>query len=69
MSRIRGEKMILGTSDERVRYLKRGVKIKTIEELYIQKNEFKILKSPLLFDFLDTISINVLPPSSVCRIR
>jgi len=41
--------MILGTSEERVRLLKKGIRSKTIEELYIRHNKFKIIQSPILF--------------------
>lgn len=52
------KKMMLGTSEERVRLLKNGIKSKTIEELYIRHNKFKIIQSPILFDFVETTSDN-----------
>jgi len=54
MLKKRGEKLILGTSKERVRLLKNGIKGKTIEELYIRYNNFKIIQSPVLFDFVES---------------
>ena len=50
--------MILGTSEERVRLLKKGIKSKTIEDLYLRYNKIKIIKSPILFDLFDDSSSN-----------
>lgn len=41
---------MLKTSEERVRLLKKGIKSKTIEELYIRHNKIKIIRSPVLFE-------------------
>jgi len=43
--------LMLETSEERVRLLKKGMERKKIEELYIQYNRLKIIHSPILFDF------------------
>jgi len=40
---------MLETSQERVKLLKAGIDGKTIEKLYITYNNFKIIKSPILF--------------------
>lgn len=60
MFKKRDIKMMLGTSEERVRLLKNGIKSKTIEELYIRLNKFKIIQSPILFDFVDTASCKIM---------
>lgn len=44
---------MLITPEERVRLLRNGIERKTIEELYIQQNGLKIIKSPVLFDFME----------------
>ena len=41
---------MLKTPQERVRLLKNGMEAKKIEELYIQYNNFKIIRAPILFD-------------------
>lgn len=49
---IKGDvKLMLETSEERVRLLKNGVERKKIEELYIQYNRLKIIHNPILFEF------------------
>lgn len=50
--------MILGTSEERVRLLKKGIKSKTIEDLYLRYNKIKIIQSPILFDLFERTSSN-----------
>ena len=50
--------MILGTSEERVRLLRKGIKSKTIEELYLRYNKIKIIQSPILFDLFENSSSN-----------
>jgi len=49
---------MLKTSEERVRLLKKGIKSKTIEELYIRHNKIKIIQSPILFDLFENSSSN-----------
>ncbi len=49
---------MIETSEERVRLLKKGVKSKTIEELYIKYNRLKLVKRPILFNFTETSSQN-----------
>ena len=44
------EENMLKTPQERVRLLKNGMEAKKIEELYIQHNNFKIIRAPILFD-------------------
>ena len=48
--------MILGTSKERVKLLKKGIKSKTIEDLYLRYNRIKIIQSPILFDVFESSS-------------
>ncbi len=50
---------MLETPQERVKLLKAGIDGKTIEKLYIIHNNFKIVRSPILFD-LDTMQIHPL---------
>lgn len=42
---------MLETPKERVKLLKAGIDGKTIEKLYITYNNFKIVSSPIFFDF------------------
>jgi len=49
---------MLKTPEERVRLLKKGIKSKTIEELYIRHNKIKIIQSPILFDLFENYSNN-----------
>ncbi len=42
-----GERLMLETSKERVKLLKAGIDIKTIEKLYIIYNNFKLVRSQL----------------------
>ena len=58
MFRKREKAMMLDTSEERVRLLKNGMKNKTIEELYIRHNKIEIIRSPILFDFVENSSSN-----------
>ncbi len=48
--------MVLGTSEERVKLLKKGIKSKTIEDLYLRYNKIKIIQSPILFDLFESSS-------------
>ena len=41
---------MLETAEERVKLLKAGFTGKEIEKLYIEYNNFKIIRSPILFD-------------------
>ncbi|GFO96432.1 hypothetical protein ig2599ANME_0621 [groundwater metagenome] len=41
---------MLETSQERVRLLKAGIDGKTIEKLYLIYNNFKIVRTPILFE-------------------
>ncbi|OGM11686.1 hypothetical protein A2Z22_02030 [Candidatus Woesebacteria bacterium RBG_16_34_12] len=58
MFKKKRRKMILGTSEERVRLLKKGIKSQTIENLYLRYNKIKIIKSPILFDLFENSSSN-----------
>lgn len=58
MFEISEKKIVLGTSEERVKLLKKGIKSKTIEELYIRHNKIKIIRSPILFDLFKNDSSN-----------
>jgi hypothetical protein len=40
-----GERLMLETSQERVKLLKAGIDIKTIEKLYLIYNNFKLVRS------------------------
>lgn len=44
---------MLESSEERVKLLKAGISGKEIEMLYIKYNNFKIVRSPVLFDVFD----------------
>ena len=44
---------MLETPEERVKLLKAGITGKTIEELYVMYNNFKIVSSPLLFELVE----------------
>ncbi len=46
-----GVQEMLETPQERVKLLKAGIDCKTIEILYITYNNFKIVSSPVFFDF------------------
>lgn len=46
---------MLETSHERVKLLKEGISIRTIEQLYLQSNGFKIIGIPVLYDPITTI--------------
>jgi hypothetical protein len=41
---------MLETSQERAELLKAGISIKTIEQLYLKSNCFKLIYIPVLFD-------------------
>ncbi len=55
---------MLKTREERVRLLKNGVEMKKIEEIYIQYNRLKIIKSPILFDFIETTMQSCISPDA-----
>ncbi|NJD51271.1 MAG: hypothetical protein FIB07_00195 [Candidatus Methanoperedens sp.] len=44
---------MLETSEERVKLLKSGISAKKIEQLYITKNDIKILSVPVLFETVE----------------
>ncbi len=44
---------MLETPEERVELLKAGVTGKTIEELYIMYNNFKIVRTPVRFELVE----------------
>lgn len=41
---------MLETAQERVRLLRKGISQKEIEKLYIEHNNFKIIRTPILYD-------------------
>ena len=49
----KGGNLVLGTPQERIRLLRAGVDSKLIEKLYIERNNFKIVGSHLLFNPVD----------------
>jgi hypothetical protein len=50
-----GQRLILGTSEERVRLLKSGIDRKTLKKLFIEYNRLHIIKNPILFNFNDAL--------------
>ncbi|NJD75820.1 MAG: hypothetical protein FIB08_01805 [Candidatus Methanoperedens sp.] len=44
---------MLETSQERIRLLKAGISVKTIEKLYLNGNSFKIVNTPVLFELVE----------------
>jgi hypothetical protein len=44
---------MLETVEERVKLLKAGIDGKTIENLYLINNNFKIVRLPILFEMLE----------------
>ncbi len=48
---------MLETSQERVKLLKAGISIRTIEQLYLKSNCFKIIGIPVLHDSIKTFQI------------
>jgi hypothetical protein len=50
-----GKKIMLETSQERVEFLKAGISTKTIEQLYLQSNCFKIIGIPVFFNLVEII--------------
>jgi hypothetical protein len=50
---------MLETPNERVKLLKAGMSGKRIEELYISRNKIKIVHSPLLYDPIQYINVNI----------
>ncbi len=49
---------MLETIEERVRLLKLGTDAKTIEKLYINLNNFKIINAPVLYDLIGSNEIS-----------
>ncbi len=49
-----GGSLILGTPQERVKLLKAGVDGKSIEKLFIERNNFKIVCNHILLDQINT---------------
>ncbi len=49
---------MLTNPEERVRLLKKGIESKAIEEIYIRSNGLRIVKEPVLFDFIKTTMMN-----------
>ncbi len=47
---------MLKNPEERVRLLKKGIESKAIEEIYIRSNGLRIVKGPVLFDFIKTMN-------------
>ncbi len=44
---------MLETPQERVKLLKVGINIKTIEKLYVVQNNFKIVRTPILIEVVE----------------
>ncbi len=44
---------MLETPQERVKLLKAGINIKTIERLYVVQNNFKIVLTPILIEVVE----------------
>lgn len=44
---------MLETSQERVKLLKAGISVKTIEKLYLNGNNFKTVNTPVLFELVE----------------
>ncbi len=44
---------MLETSEERIKLLKAGISGKTIEKLYLMRNNLKIVSSPVLFELVE----------------
>jgi len=55
--------MILGTPQERVKLLKAGVDGKSMEKLYVERNNFKIVSGNVLFDLTNDINIRQKTPA------
>ena len=49
---------MLETSLERVKFLKAGIPIRKIEQLYLKSNDFKIVNIPVLFEFIEIMQEN-----------
>ena len=49
---------MLETSLERVKFLKAGISVRKIEQLYLKSNNFKIVNIPVLFEFMEIIQEN-----------
>ena len=47
--------IMLETSEERVKLLKAGISTRTIEQLYLQSNCYKIIGIPVLFNMVEII--------------
>ena len=50
-----GKKIMLETSQERVKLLKAGISTKKIEQLYLESNCFKIIDIPVLVNAVEII--------------
>lgn len=48
-----GDSHMLETSQERVKLLKAGFNSKTIEKLYIEGNNIKIIRTPIIIDLVE----------------
>lgn len=44
---------MLETSKERVKLLRKGMSAKKIEQIYLESNNFKIIKIPVLFEIFE----------------
>ncbi len=44
--------IMLETSEERIKLLKTGLNCRTIEDIYIKNNNFKIVHAPILMDMI-----------------
>jgi hypothetical protein len=44
---------MLKTSEERIKFLKKGFTQKQIEEMYIEGNDFRIISLPILVDIVE----------------
>ncbi len=53
MKNKNGDSYMLETSAERVKLLKAGISAKRIEQLYITKNDIKVLSVPVLFETVE----------------
>ncbi len=49
---------MLETSLERVKFLKAGIPVRKIEQLYLKSNNFKIVNIPVLFEFIEIMMEN-----------
>lgn len=54
---LQEDDIMLETSQERVKLLKEGISIKTIERLYLKSNSLKIIGNPILYDAITAFQI------------